>query len=96
MRVRIRQASSLPSAEEHQIMTIADVVEFYQRRDAIQAEGTEAPCTGCDAKLKPGDWYSNYDIAGKPRTPRAFPATIVLCQTCTYLVIGYRPAAPPV
>jgi hypothetical protein len=77
-------------------VTIGDVVEFYVRRDAVQANGGEAPCTGCDKTLEPGDWYSHYDIAGKPRTPRAFPAEIVLCQKCTYLVIGYRPLPPPV
>ena len=76
-------------------MTIADVFEFYQRRDAVQAAGTEEPCTGCDKKLEAGEWYSNYDIAGKPRTPRAFPAHIVLCKKCSYLVIGYRPPARP-
>jgi hypothetical protein len=77
-------------------MTIADVVDFYTRRDAAEATGSEEPCTGCDAKLEPGEPYSNYDIAGKPRTPRAFPPNIVLCQKCTYLVIAWRPPTPEV
>jgi hypothetical protein len=77
-------------------MTIADVVEFYVRRDAVQATGDEEPCTGCDKRLEADDWFSHYDVAGKPRTPRAFPATILLCQKCTYMVIGYGPPRPPV
>ena len=56
-------------------MTIGDVYDFYVRRDVGEALGTEDPCTGCDTKLQPGEAYSNYDVAGKPRTPRAFPHT---------------------
>lgn len=76
-------------------MTIGDVAEFYRRRDAAEAVGGEAPCTGCDKTLEPGEPYSNYDIADALRTPRAFPNSIVLCQKCAYLVIGFRPPAPP-
>ena len=77
-------------------MTIGDVSEFYVRRDAAEATGDEEPCTGCDKKLNAGESYANYDIAGKPRTPRAFPASIVLCQKCAYMVIAWRPPAPQV
>jgi hypothetical protein len=71
-------------------VTIADVVEFYVRRDAVQAVGSEEPCTGCDKQLAKDDWLSHYDIADKPH-PRSLPATILLCQKCTYQVIGYIP-----
>ena len=77
-------------------MTIADVFDFYTRRDAAEATGSEEPCTGCDAKIEAGDPYSNYDIAGKPRTPRAFPPSLVLCQKCAYMVMAWRPPAPEV
>ena len=76
-------------------MTIADVAEFYVRRDAVQATGDEEPCTGCDAKLAADDWFSHYDLGDVMRTPRAFPATIVLCQGCTYMVIGFGPVIKP-
>jgi hypothetical protein len=76
-------------------MTIADVVDFYKRRDLQQATGEEEPCAGCDTKLAAGASYSNYDLV-QPKAPRAFPASMVLCQKCTYLVIGYRPPKPPV
>jgi hypothetical protein len=75
-------------------VTIADVVEFYVRRDVAEATGSEAPCTGCDKQLAPGDAYSHYDLAEKPR-PRSFPTTILLCQKCTYQVIGYIPPLGP-
>jgi hypothetical protein len=77
-------------------MTIGDVSEFYIRRDAAEAEGGEPACTGCDKTLAAGESYANYDIAGKPRTPRNFPASIALCQKCAYMVIAWRPPAPPV
>ena len=73
-------------------MTIADVLDFYERRDALEASGGEEPCTGCDKVLEPEEPYSLYVLAGRPRTPRAFPASIVLCQKCTYMVIGSRMA----
>jgi hypothetical protein len=73
-------------------MTIADVYEFYVRRDAAEAGGAEEPCTGCDKKLEAGESYSNYDA--KVRAPRNLPAHIVLCQKCTYLVVGFRPPPP--
>ncbi len=74
-------------------MTIADVAEFYVRREAEEALGTEEPCTGCDVKLAKGDSFSHYDA--KVRAPRNLPETIVLCQKCAYLVIGFRPPPPP-
>jgi hypothetical protein len=76
-------------------MTIADVYDFYVRRDVGEALGTEDPCTGCDKKLQSGEAYSNYDIAGKPRTPRAVPPHLVLCQECAYMVIAWRPPKEP-
>jgi hypothetical protein len=76
-------------------MTIGDVYDFYVRRDVAEALGTEDPCTGCDKKLQSGETYSNYDIAGKPRTPRAFPPHLVLCQKCAYMVIAWRPPKEP-
>jgi hypothetical protein len=77
-------------------MTIGDVAEFYQRRDAEEASGGEEPCTGCDKTLVAGEPYSNYDIAGRPRTPRNFPASLVLCAKCAYMVIAWRPPPPEV
>jgi hypothetical protein len=76
-------------------MTIADVYDFYTRRDAAEATGTEEPCTGCDKQLEPGEAYSNYDVAGRPRTPRAFPSSLVLCEKCAYMVIAWRPPVEP-
>ncbi|HEV8022036.1 MAG TPA: hypothetical protein VGP41_12265 [Candidatus Lustribacter sp.] len=73
-------------------MTIADVFEFYVRRDAAEANGKEEPCTGCDKKLEAGESYSNYDA--KVRAPHNLPKHIVLCQKCTYLVVGFRPPPP--
>ncbi len=77
-------------------MTIADVAEFYNRRDALKASGQEKPCTGCDKTLSPGEDYSNYDLRDPVRAPRAFPVTMVLCAKCTYMVIAYRPVKPVV
>ncbi len=77
-------------------MTIADVVEFYQRRDVQEATGDEEPCHGCDKQLEADEPYSNYDLKNALRTPKAFPASIVLCQKCAYLVIGFRPPPPAV
>jgi hypothetical protein len=74
-------------------MTIGDVAEFYTRRDAPDATGSEEPCTGCDKQLAPDEPYSNYDA--KVRAPLNLPKSIVLCQKCAYLVIGWRPMAPP-
>jgi hypothetical protein len=45
--------------------------------------------------LEPEEPYSVYDLAGKARTPRAFPQTIVLCQKCTFMLIGSNMAEPP-
>jgi hypothetical protein len=73
-------------------MTIADVFEFYVRRDAAEASGKEEACTGCDATLEAGESYSNYDA--KVRAPHNLPRHIVLCQKCTYLVVGFRPPPP--
>jgi hypothetical protein len=75
-------------------MTIADVLDFYQRRDAFDATGGEEPCTGCDKVLEAGEPFSIYDIAGRERTPRAFPPSINLCQKCTFMVIGSRMTLP--
>jgi hypothetical protein len=71
-------------------MTILDVRDFYRRRDALEAAGDEAPCTGCDKPLAAGDPYSIYDLA-EPRAPRAFPMSINLCRACTYAVIEVKP-----
>jgi hypothetical protein len=71
-------------------MTIADVREFYRRRDALEASGGEEPCTGCDKVLEPGEGYSPYDLMDPVRAPRDLPATIVLCQKCVFLVIGSK------
>lgn len=73
-------------------MTIADVAEFYTRRDVLEAGGNEAACTGCFKKPAPGTMYSNYDV--KPGAPRTMPAEILLCQKCAYIVIGFGPPPP--
>ena len=72
-------------------MTILDVRDFYQRRDALEATGGEQPCTGCDKAFEAGQPYSTY-VLTEPRAPRAFPASILLCQACTFMVIEVRPA----
>jgi hypothetical protein len=72
-------------------MTILDVRDFYQRRDAAEATGDEEPCTGCDAKLEPGAPFSTY-VLTETRAPRAFPPSILLCKKCTYLVMKVGPA----
>jgi hypothetical protein len=76
-------------------MTIADVRDFYVRRDAAVATGGEPLCTGCDKQLGAGENYSNYDLTDPVRAPRAFPISMVLCAACTYMVIAYRPPAQP-
>ena len=48
-------------------MTILDVRDFYRRRDAFEAKGDEAVCTGCDKPFEPGDPFS---IPAKPRRHR--------------------------
>jgi hypothetical protein len=70
-------------------VTILDVRDFYQRRDALQAVGGEEPCTGCDKVFEPGDDYSTY-VLNEPRAPRAFPASILLCKACTFKVMEIR------
>ncbi len=70
-------------------MTILDVREFYTRRDALEAKGGEEPCTGCDKPFEAGQPYSIYSISA-PRAPRAFPASILLCQACTFLVMEVK------
>jgi hypothetical protein len=69
-------------------MTVADVRDFYERQDAFKARGGEGPCAGCGKVLEAEEPFSLYAVAGRPRTPRAFPASIVLCAKCTYMVIG--------
>jgi len=76
-------------------MNIADVNEFYQRNDAFKARGDEGSCAGCGTVLAPEQPYSVYVLAGKPRTPRAFPPSMLLCQKCTYMVLGSNMAPPP-
>ena len=73
-------------------MTIADVVEYYTRRDILEATGEEAPCTGCFKKVEPGAMYSNYDVT--PGSPQKLPPSLVLCQKCAYIVIGFGPPVP--
>jgi hypothetical protein len=74
-------------------MTIADVAEFYIRRDVLEASGTETTaCTGCFKPPEAGTMYSNYDI--KPGSPAKLPAEIILCQKCAYIVIGFGPMPP--
>jgi hypothetical protein len=70
-------------------MTILDVREFYQRRDASEATGDEELCTGCDKKLELGEPFSTYVLV-ETRAPRAFPPSIVLCQRCTFVVMEVR------
>ena len=72
-------------------MTVRDVAEFYIRRDALEASGNEMPCEGWDKQLEPGENFSHYDLADSRPGSAAFPKTIVLCQKCTYMVIGYGP-----
>ncbi len=74
-------------------MTIVDVVEYYTRRDALEATGTEAACAGCFKPPEAGTMYSHYDV--KPGSPQKFPAEILLCQKCAYIVIGFGPPVPP-
>ncbi len=78
-------------------MTIADVVDFYERSAVLEAKGGEEPCTGCDKVLEKDEAFSYYEIAGRPRTPRALPPNINLCQKCTFLVMGsnLRPFPTP-
>jgi len=73
-------------------MTIADVAEYYTRRDVLEATGDEAACTGCFKQPETGTMYSNYDV--KPGATREMPAAIVLCQKCAYIVIGFGPPPP--
>lgn len=73
-------------------MTIADVAEFYVRRDVLEATGAEAACTGCFKPPEAGTMYSNYEI--KPGSPPKLPAEILLCQKCAYIVIGFGPIPP--
>jgi hypothetical protein len=70
-------------------MTILDVRDFYQRRDASEATGTEEPCEGCDKKLEAGEPFSTYVLV-ETRAPRAFPPSILLCQKCTFLVMEVK------
>jgi hypothetical protein len=69
-------------------VTISDVTDFYKRTDAFKARGGEGPCAGCHKVLEPEEPFSVYDLAGKERTPRAFPPTIVLCKKCTFMLMG--------
>jgi hypothetical protein len=75
-------------------MTILDVRDFYTRRDAFEAAGDEAACTGCDKPFASGDPYSIYDLT-EQRAPRAFPMNINLCQACTFLVMPVNVAKKP-
>jgi hypothetical protein len=75
-------------------MTILDVRDFYQRRDALEATGTEEPCTGCDKPFAAEDPYSIYDLA-EQRAPRAFPMSINLCKACTFLVMEIKVEPAP-
>jgi hypothetical protein len=74
-------------------MTIVDVVEYYTRRDVAEATGSEVACTGCFKPPEAGTMYSTYDV--KPGSPQKFPAEILLCQKCAYIVIGFGPPIPP-
>jgi hypothetical protein len=73
-------------------MTIADVAEFYVRRDVLEATGDENACAGCFKPPEAGTMYSNYDI--KPGSPAKLPAKLLLCQKCAYIVIGCGPVPP--
>ena len=76
-------------------MTVDDVRDFYQRSDAFKAREGEVRCSGCATELEAEEPYSLYVLAGKPRTPRAFPSSLHLCRKCTYMVIGSQMAGPP-
>jgi hypothetical protein len=76
-------------------VTISDVTDFYQRTDAFKARGGEGPCAGCHKILEPEEPFSTYDLAGKERTPRAFPQSIVLCKKCTFMLMGANMAVEP-
>jgi hypothetical protein len=76
-------------------MNITDVREFYQRTDAFKARGGEGPCAGCGKMLEPEQPFSVYDLAGKERTPRAYPPSIILCHKCTFMVIPVEAAPRP-
>jgi hypothetical protein len=71
-------------------MTVADVRDHYQRRDALKAAGGEEPCTGCDKELEPGEEYSTYALSEPARAPRGLPDGINLCRKCTFLVMGSK------
>jgi len=77
-------------------MNIADVNEYYQRSEAFKARGDEGSCAGCGKVLEPEEPYSVYELKGQERTPRSFPQSMLVCQACTYLVLGsnMRPPAP--
>jgi len=78
-------------------MNVTDVKEFYKRNDAFKARGNEGSCAGCGTVLEPEAPYSVYVLAGRERTPRAFPPSMLLCQKCTFLVMGsdMAPKPPP-
>jgi hypothetical protein len=73
-------------------MTIGQVNAFYQRSDVATATGAEEPCTGCDRKLDKKEDYSIYALRVSPPPVKGLPEAIVLCQKCTYMVMGSRMA----
>ncbi len=73
-------------------MVLAQVNAYYQRRDIAVATGDEEPCSGCNRKLEPKENYSIYGQNEAAHEIRGLPESILLCQKCTYIVIGSRMA----
>lgn len=69
-------------------MTAGQINEYYQRRVAMVATGEEAPCSGCNRKLEPKENFSIYALKEKPAPIRGMPDAILLCQKCTYTIMG--------
>ena len=69
-------------------MTPGQINEFYERRVAMVATGEEAACAGCNRKLEAKENFSIYALKVKPAPLRGMPDAFLLCQTCTYAVMG--------
>jgi hypothetical protein len=73
-------------------VTAGQINEFYERRVAMVATGEEAPCAGCNRKLEAKENFSIYALKVKPAPLRGMPDAFILCQACTYNVIGAKMA----
>ena len=67
-------------------MTIAEINQFYERADVLEARGDVGPCAGCNKHFEIGEQFSMYML--KQTNPEyTRPGGILLCKACTYTMM---------